>query len=87
MRLPDTTMEAGAAIEFRVDDRAIAGPHGRAWAGFHDFADHLVAHDAGITHGNGAAIDLVVGSANPAVRHADQHLALADYGPRNFSQG
>ena len=47
-------------------------------AGFHDFADHFVAHDARIAHGNGAAVDLVIGAANPAVRHADQHLARAE---------
>ena len=79
-------MEAGAAIKFRIDDRAIPRPHSRARAGFHNFADHFVAHDARITYRNGAAVDLVIGAANSAIRHPHEHLAVAYGRARNFAQ-
>ena len=45
-------------------------------AGFHHFADHLVAHDPRIAHGNRAAVDFEIRAADPAVRDADQNLPL-----------
>ena len=75
-----------AAIKFGIDDDAVARLYVGVSAGFHHFADHLVAHDPRIAHGNRAAVDFVVGAADPAIRHADQHLPLADCRARHLAQ-
>jgi len=40
-----------------------------------DFAEHFVTHDPRIADRNRAAVDLEIGTADPAVGHADLHLA------------
>ena len=83
VRLTDAAVEAGAAVELRIDDDAIAAAQ-RAGAGVDDFARHLVSHDPRIADGNGAVEDLVVGAADPAVRHPHEHLAGRRPRPRHL---
>ena len=83
MCLADPAMEARAAIQLRIDDDAVAGAQ-RACASIDHFARHFVAHDARILHGNRAVEDLVVGPADPAVRHAHEQLPLLRRRPRHI---
>jgi hypothetical protein len=81
--LTDPAMKAGAAVELRVDDDAVAGPQ-RAGAGVHNFPRHLVPHDPGVADRDGAVEDLVVGAADAAVRHPHQHLLELATRPRDL---
>ncbi len=83
MCLTDPAVKARPAIELRIDDDAVAGAQ-RTRACIDHLARHLVTHDARILDRNGAVEDLVVGAADPAVRHAHEQLALLGPWPRHI---
>ena len=85
MCLSDPAMKAGAAVQLRIDDDAIASPEVAVAARVDHFARHLVAHDARVLHRNRAAVDLVIGAADAAVRHADKHLARVERRRRHLA--
>ena len=82
--LADSAVKARAAVQLRVHDDAGAAsePPG---ARFRDFAGHLVPHHARVPDRNRAAVDLVVGPADAAVRHLHQDVALVGARHRQFA--
>src|SRR5436309_3355810 len=86
MRLANTAMKTGAAIQFRVDDDALAGLEIAARC-FHYDTNHLVAHNARVTNGNRTAINFVIGSADAAVRYADEDLPGTGLGRSYIFEG
>src|SRR4029077_939139 len=74
VRLSDPAVKTASAIQLRVDDDAIAELD-RARARVDDLTGHLVTHDARIADRNRAAVDLVVRTANAAVRDPDDDVA------------
>src|ERR1700676_1148079 len=75
MGLADLAVKALAAEKLRVNDDPVSGPERIVAAAFDDPADHFVAHDPRVFHGDRAIEDFEIGSADSGVSHANQNLA------------